>query len=375
METKNKFIFLFTALIILPIITVLGIYIGESYIDRLSGVDGKGIIAVSTSLETVVGVIIYFVIWIIIIYTATSKSISKLKVVKEELSISEERYRIIMSQTDDIIFQWNILKDTVFYTDNWWIKFKYNPITEFIEKNIRNTNKVYSQDKEIFIGLIDGILDGDIYREAEVRLQRDDMNYIWCRIRITGISDEKGKVVKAIGSIIDIDNEKKELEKLLFKAQRDGMTRLYNKETAEKLIRLEIQNNNLEKQALFIIDVDDFKNINDTFGHLNGDKALEYAAKNLRDTFGEEAIIGRAGGDEFIVFLKESYNGSEIIERAQILNKKFNEVCFGEENQYKMSCSIGIATNTQDSFEELFSKADKALYKAKEKGKNTYYIY
>ncbi len=169
-----------------------------------------------------------------------------------------------------------------------------------------------------------------------------------------------------------IDRQRSELIESKSKAERDTLVSAYNRVTAEEKI------NSLLKQkaqgAFFIIDIDDFKNINDTKGHPFGDKVLINLTKRLSNTFREEDIIGRIGGDEFIVFLKAEPT-------TQMLNHKANALCkdislpFANNGEVvKVSISIGISVAPLDGedFASLYTKADKALYNSKNKGKNTF---
>ncbi|WP_315081678.1 diguanylate cyclase domain-containing protein [uncultured Clostridium sp.] len=295
---------------------------------------------------------------------------------KMQLKLSEECYRVIMEQTDDIIFEWDINKDVITYSDNWNNKFNYKPI--FQGKDLSTLNIIHEEDLEKFNSIIDGIKNTNEYRECEVRLRKNyNGEYIWCKFRINLILDDNDKPIKAIGLITDIDNEKRENEKLLFKAERDSLTEIYNKITAQNMIEEYIDKSKKDdRHALLIIDVDDFKSINDNLGHLTGDSVLKDISIKITEIFNENSIIGRIGGDEFIVFLKSIQSDEFVCEKANEIVSGFRENYTGEDGIYKVSGSIGIAIYPKDgmNFEELFSSADKALYFAKGQGKDTYYI-
>ncbi|WP_252243491.1 MULTISPECIES: diguanylate cyclase [unclassified Clostridium] len=295
---------------------------------------------------------------------------------KMQLKLSEESYRVIMEQTDDIIFQWDINSDKISYSDNWNHKFNYklNPQG----KDLRTLNIIYEEDREKFNSIIAEIKNTNEYRECEVRLRKNyNGEYIWCKVRINLILDDNNKPIKAIGLITDIDNEKRENEKLIFKAERDSLTEIYNKITAQNMIEEYINKSKKDdRHALFIIDIDDFKSINDNLGHLTGDSVLKDISIKITEIFNENSIIGRIGGDEFIVFLKSIQSDEFVCEKANELVSGFRENYTGEDGVYKVSGSIGIAMYPKGglNFEQLFLSADKALYFAKKQGKDTYYI-
>ncbi|WP_252221827.1 MULTISPECIES: diguanylate cyclase [unclassified Clostridium] len=295
---------------------------------------------------------------------------------KMQLKLSEESYRVIMEQTDDIIFQWDINNDIISYSDNWNHKFNYK--LNLQGKDLRTLNIIYEEDREKFNSIIDEIKNTNEYRECEVRLRKNyNGEYIWCKVRINLILDDNNKPIKAIGLITDIDNEKRENEKSIFKAERDSLTEIYNKITAQNMIEEYINKSKKDdRHALFIIDIDDFKSINDNLGHLTGDSVLKDISIKITEIFNENSIIGRIGGDEFIVFLKSIQSDEFVCEKANELVSGFRENYTGEDGIYKVSGSIGIAMYPKDgmNFEQLFLSADKALYFAKKQGKDTYYI-
>lgn len=305
-------------------------------------------------------------------------NINESKATQEKLRLSENRYRIIMSQTEDIIFEWNIKKDTVCFSENWKNKFNYELDIVDISKKIYESNILYKDDIKKLGNILNNVINGDAYEETEIRLRQNNDKYIWCKIRITAMFDETGNIFKAMGAIIDINKEKIEAEELLSKAQRDSLTGLYNKGTVQSMIEEYLENEALNTMgALFMIDVDDFKAVNDNLGHLTGDSVLTSISSILSEVFDENSIVGRIGGDEFIVFLKNIDSEEFLYKKADELVKGFRKNFIGENSDYKVSGSIGISKYPQHgkSFKELFINADKAVYLAKNKGKDTYCIF
>ncbi len=305
-------------------------------------------------------------------------NITESKRAQENLRLSEERYSIIMSQTEDIIFEWNIDEDTLCFSGNWRNKFNYDPIITDITNKIYKTDNIYKDDINKLGEILNGIVYGDTYKETEIRLRKNNGEYIWCKIRMSAMFDEEGNIFKAIGIVIDIDKEKMEAEKLLFKAERDSLTGLYNKGTVQSMIEKYMENEGANiNGALFVIDVDNFKSINDNLGHLAGDSALSAISSMFSEIFYENSIIGRIGGDEFIIFLKNINSEEFLYKKADELVRKFRLDFVGEAQNFKMSGSIGIAKYPQygRSFKELFINADKAVYLAKNNGKDNYCVF
>ena len=158
-------------------------------------------------------------------------------------------------------------------------------------------------------------------------------------------------------------------------AHKDALTGLYNRKYAEELIRKAIENET--PGMLFMIDLDNFKAINDNKGHTEGDKVIRLFADILRQHARNDDIVCRLGGDEFILFLVGVNDRKIAAERAKsILSALTNRLT---EMGYSNSCSvsIGIAICPQDGrdFMTLYNNADKALYLVKKNGKNSYRFY
>ncbi len=159
--------------------------------------------------------------------------------------------------------------------------------------------------------------------------------------------------------------------------QNDGLTGLYNKKMTEQQIKKQLSGNPpIKCGALMIIDVDNFKGINDTFGHLYGDAVITQLGSSLRSIFQKSDILGRVGGDEFFVFMR-NYNEVDIVEqRAQQVCDEFRKTYEQGGATVKISASVGIATTDNSLvFEDIYKFADVALYSTKSKGKNGFTFY
>lgn len=206
-------------------------------------------------------------------------------------------------------------------------KFSYKSVVNNVSEIIYKTDYIYNDDIKSFGKLLNDIIYGDTYKEAEVRIKKNTNEYIWCKIRITAMFDENGDIFKAIGIIIDIDEEKRENEKLLFKAQRDSLTSLYNKGTVQNMIEEYMKSAKKgDSGALFVVDLDNFKAVNDNLGHLAGDFVLTDISSMFSEIFKEDSIVGRIGGDEFVIFLKNITSEELLIEKAKALMNGFRSI-------------------------------------------------
>lgn len=157
------------------------------------------------------------------------------------------------------------------------------------------------------------------------------------------------------------------------KAKKDLMTGVYNKSTAVDLVSHSIKKhgNQLEGSFFLMMDIDNFKNINDTHGHYFGDQVLSSVADILNESFRNDSIIGRMGGDEFCVFVKNVEEKSQIYEIVNQVIQKINNIALPCGETGCITCSIGIAKYKSGmDFSKLYQIADQVLYHVKEEGKN-----
>jgi len=155
-------------------------------------------------------------------------------------------------------------------------------------------------------------------------------------------------------------------------ATRDPLTGVFNRRAFETEVVKHIFSSASQASTLIMLDLDNFKSINDTYGHVEGDRVLKQLADVLMTTFRRKDLLGRHGGDEFLIFLKN-------VTDKEVINRRLDEFrsAFAKVNQYGSTCSVGITlVDPKDfSYSEVLRKADVALYQSKEKGKNTYSYY
>lgn len=166
--------------------------------------------------------------------------------------------------------------------------------------------------------------------------------------------------------------DQKKIRRILERAAMvDGLTGIYNRKTIEEQIEAGLRTSGVGlESALLIIDLDDFKQINDWGGHHFGDTVLRACAQRLNDLFGTDGVVGRVGGDEFVVFLRDGRDAGWIAERVDGLIQNFYVPTASGELR-KISVSVGVAHAGQgaETFLDLYQLADAALYRAKQSGK------
>lgn len=151
-------------------------------------------------------------------------------------------------------------------------------------------------------------------------------------------------------------------------SERDSLTNLYNRKYIENVVNSYYGEN--ESCAMILIDIDDFKKINDIFGHIKGDEILIETAENIAQEFRHTDCVARVGGDEFMIFIPNIICREKVLQKAERLSENFLYIKGEDDTLYTVSYSVGIAFEEKDGtgiFEELYKKADTAMYKAKTK--------
>lgn len=183
---------------------------------------------------------------------------------------------------------------------------------------------------------------------------------------------------RTVNLLVNSEYSKKKIEEyandLHKRVQKDGLTGLYNtvfcKNKIDELISKDFE------FALMMVDLDDFKKVNDNYGHLFGDEVLIKTANMLMTFLPNDSIIGRFGGDEFIVIVPNK-NDNELKTIANNICKSMDDIRFPSEPNFKLTASIGVARYPQHAktSQDLYEKADEAMYKIKNSGKNDCYLY
>lgn len=181
-----------------------------------------------------------------------------------------------------------------------------------------------------------------------------------------------GVVVLVVHNYISSLTALKGTKVLKEKADTDQLTGLGNKLSTENRIKAYIAENPESLAVMFVLDIDNFKKINDTMGHAFGDEVLRELGRQIGVNFRVTDIIGRTGGDEFTIFLKNLKDESNTVREARKLEYFFQHFQVGDYVKYSATASIGAAVFPADGadFETLYKAADAALYKAKKRGKN-----
>ena len=302
----------------------------------------------------------------------------------EELAKKEhERLEVVAGLSADSVFEYDIATDCMHYYNRKEIlidSLRYAPLVENYTERILNGSIMgelfHPDDKDKIKELCEFFRTGKANIYSEIRKQYEHGKYTWVSVEAKTVFDKEGKPSHVIGKISNIDEKVKREQEVKYQLEHDQLTGLYNKQTVETLIAEKLAQG-IDKDAYVVLtDVDEFKIINDSMGHLFGDGVLCTFANSMLELF-TECIIGRVGGDEFIAYV-EGLEKEDILARIARINRRLSRLHAGDNDELKISVSFGFAqcdAETENRLEELKRKADVALCYLKQNSKGTAAIY
>lgn len=195
---------------------------------------------------------------------------------------------------------------------------------------------------------------------AQLRLRHTDGSFRWCKITLTPVQQSDGSL-QAIGLIADIQNFRSQAEKLAGEARIDHFTGLYHKIQFEKMAEAVLRNHPTQRHALILLDLDNFDEFNRTYGKLRGDSVLRAVAASLRTACRPHDLVGRFGGDEFIVLLQNVPDRAAVTEKVAALLER-------DDGAMQVTKSAGVSLYPDDAakFSNLLHLAEVALHTSKQ---------
>lgn len=310
-----------------------------------------------------------------------SKEIDSLKEecreLQRKLTWLEEKCTVLMEQSEAMVHDYDYERDTMLYAS----KLANGSVEEHRISAYRST----VSSNVIFYPNLQHITIEEI-RLSKEKSATGEVDYLaeykagerkWYRTYYTSVQSSDGKAIRLIGITKNIQREK-EHEQLIIKAEKDGLSELYNRDSTEERIRKLLATPITSGKHLFVLfDIDNFKKVNDTYGHIMGDDIIKRVAKIISSKFRTSDIIGRIGGDEFIAFLRNAEYNDLLKKKLERINQEVCRMSLEKALTVELSLSIGVARIPKDgiSFEEVYLRADRALYQAKNLGKGRYVLY
>ncbi|MFV0516701.1 MAG: diguanylate cyclase domain-containing protein [Aminipila sp.] len=328
-------------------------------------------------ITSVIGVCFF---WASIIFI-TSRYRQFRKKVSREIHLNDERIHIALAQTNMIVWDFDIEKRIIIRAKGSKTWLGFGDIIQNVPECIIEAGHIHPECIDEFREMFEKIIKGEKVSSGIFKISKNKnsidwkKDYVWYEIKITNIYDQDGKTIRAVGLVEDVTAKVKEELRLRDKASRDPLTNLLNRTSFQAYVQ-EFLNKEYREDlisALILIDTDDFKIANDTYGHFYGDEVLRGIASRLTKCFRTGDFIGRLGGDEFIIFMKNAKSYEIVEEKAKQI---CNSLVF-EKDDLITTCSVGIiiVPNKYADYNMLYKYADEAMYEAKKYGKCRYVIY
>lgn len=285
--------------------------------------------------------------------------------------VQNQLYRMLLDQTGTVVFDYNTESDTITYYRHLSENDKKPSSVEQLHTNPEKFTLLRENDRKEFICVLNRLSESKESEKStdELPVIIEENGYKrHYRCHFKSFSDNSEKVFRIIGKIEDVEDEMTKFGEIQAKAMYDSLcVDIYNKSTTEELIKSELKHTT--GGALLMIDIDDFKSINDNLGHLFGDEFLKQFAATLKDVFRDSDIVGRYGGDEFFVFV--SHAGTSVaVKKGEVILNRISEINVPKIGQVKTSIGIAAVTPENRDYRQIVKQADSALYHAKNQGKN-----
>ena len=313
-------------------------------------------------------------------FASVHTSASRMRFVDEKERLGRElQYRNVMENMCDLLMELDVDQNT-FYCDA-------NRYEEFFKKTPNSVqvddwfwdfcdNYVWPEDREkidVFRpnDIIKRLRDKTFMYDTNFRIKRVDNDCVWIHMKVAFIPAINDASISKIYILLDdITLEMNEKLRDVEFARKDYLTQLWNRRYTEELVEEAIKKDGC---GIFVlVDVDKFKSINDTYGHMTGDSVLTQVASNMQSMLRDGEVLGRLGGDEFVLYMP-CYEDEETA-RAHIINvvnsTRFHYVEDGVEMDIHCSAGAVFYNNKEYTFDDLYEAADKIMYEAKEAGRD-----
>ena len=283
-----------------------------------------------------------------------------------------EKLDFLLGTTTDLVFEYNSRTDMLTLVGGGYSRGDRRMITGF-PQGLFEEGILRRKDEARLRTEVDK-LDGrrqNIQFDIQACLSGDG-TYRWYTVNCSEYAERFTGYRCVVGWIKDIEQQRQNRKMLEKDAMYDSLTDIYNMKTGKDLVEEWIrQKKPSSSHIMFLMDLDNFKNVNDTYGHHRGDEVLQQFARIVKGVFRENDIVYRMGGDEFIGFTKNVSMPEQAVER--IMKSLYQKM--EKESGLGVSCSVGVfVTDRACSYQHLYRMADQALYEAKRAGKNRYQI-
>ena len=314
------------------------------------------------------------------LYDQARQEITVRQRVEVALRESEERYALAVRAANDGLWDWNLKKGQIYYSPRW------KQMLGFSEQEISDNpnewfNRVHPEDIQQLRTNITAHIKGlSAHFECEYRIKHSNGTYRWMLSRGMAVIGTDKAAIRLAGSQTDITLRKQAEIKLLHDAFHDSLTELPNRSLFTDRLKHVIERSKRDhsrQYAVLFLDLDRFKDVNDSLGHLTGDQLLVATAHLLQSILRPMDTVARLGGEEFVILLEDIRDVSDVTRVADRIQKRLMQATLLPNHKIFMSASMGIVFSATgyDRPEDVLRDADTAMYRAKENGRSRFEIF
>lgn len=309
-------------------------------------------------------------------YYVLSKERIEIKALNHQLQVKDQIFRIAVRETGGFVFTYHLgTKKLEFMNESKSEHAVFPQEIDNLPKELERCIPKESESYQTLMHLLALIEHGEKKVSGEFCLDVSGRLYYY-QVKVTNITfEENGQERIAVGTLVDVTEERQNEVFLKSQIGQDPLTKTYNRLAAMENINRILKSDRKKECAFYIIDLDNFKAVNDTLGHMMGDRALIEVAEIIQRHVRAQDIVCRLGGDEFVVFLVDipkrviARNVESLIRKLTITYE-----ADGKSETFSASVGIAIVPDAGTDFQTLYEKADKALYQVKKNGKKGYAI-
>jgi diguanylate cyclase (GGDEF)-like protein/PAS domain S-box-containing protein len=296
------------------------------------------------------------------------------------LAESEERYALAMAGANDGLWDWDVRTGRLYLSARWKAMIGFEA-AELGDEPAEWFDRIHAEDLPVVQQALDAHLEGrSAHFESEHRVMARDGRYRWMLARGLAVRGIDGRPSRVAGSQTDITERKATERQLQHDALHDALTGLPNRvlflDRLQHAMRRDLRREGVDATAVLFLDLDRFKIVNDSLGHLVGDRLLVEVARRLELALRPGDTVARLGGDEFTVLLEDLADREEAGTVADRMLETLNEPFQFEDRELYLSASIGIAMAVPAATpDEVIRDADAAMYRAKAEGKGRHAMF
>tara|TARA_Y100000739_G_scaffold123854_1_gene106580 strand:- start:198 stop:1862 length:1665 start_codon:yes stop_codon:yes gene_type:complete len=280
-----------------------------------------------------------------------------------------------MQASNDGLWDWDLKTNKILYSDRWkeMLGFNDDEISDTADEWL---SRVHPEDHDRVRASIDAYLEGTTSNfEIEYRIRHFSDNYLWMMAKGLAIRTSDGRATRFAGSQTDVSERKSNEEQMIHDALHDTLTSIPNRTLLLDRIRQSLVRRKRYPKtsfAIIFIDLDRFRLVNESLGHIHGDELLQLISARLKETIPIGDTVARLGGDEFSILLQDINSVRDVEVIAKDIQNLFSKPFFLGDREVFASASMGIAHSDNDykTPEEILRDAELAMYRAKREGKS-----